>query len=64
MRGMHPFGQILNYDSKREYQLRGRENPHCGFHIMGATRTDENDDSEVIAFIDKLTTCSILNEKE
>ena len=62
--GMHPIGPILNYDSKREFQLRGPEHPRCGFHVMGAPRIDENDDSEVIAFIDKYITCSVPNEKE
>ena len=64
MSGMHPIGQILNYDSKREFQLRGTEHQHCSFHIMGAPRIDENDDSEVTTFIDKYITCSIPNEKE
>ena len=62
--GTHPIGQILNYDSKREFQPRGSEHPHCVFHIMGAPRIDENDDSEVTVFIDKYITCSILNKKK
>ena len=66
MSGTHPIGQILklNYDSKREFQPRGPEHPHCVFHIMGAPRIDENDDSEVTVFIDKYITCSILNKKK
>ena len=44
---MHPIGQILNYDIKREFQLRGPEHPHSGFHIVGAPIVGENDDSEV-----------------
>ena len=47
MRGMHPNGQILNYDIKREFQLRGPEHPHSAFHIMGGPIVGENDDSEV-----------------
>ena len=42
MSGMHPIGQLLNYDSKREFQLREPEHSHCGFHIMGASRIIEN----------------------
>ena len=57
MSGIHPIGQILNYDSKGAFQLRGTEHPHCSIHIMGASRIDENDDSEVTAFIDKYITC-------
>ena len=44
--------------------MTGPEHPHRGFHIMGAPRIDENDDSKVIAFIDKYITCSIPKEKE
>ena len=62
--GTHPIEQILNYDSKREFQPRGPEHPHCVFHIMGAPRIDENDDSEVTVFIGKYITCSILNKKK
>ena len=40
MSGTHPIGQILNYDSKTEFQLIGLEHPHCGFHIMTAPRID------------------------
>ena len=57
MNGIHHIGQILNYDSKGEFQLRGTEHPHCSIHIMVASRIDENDDSEVTAFIDKYITC-------
>ena len=53
MSGMHSIGQILNYDSKREFQLRGLEHPHCSFHIIGTPKIDENDDSVVKYFIDK-----------
>ena len=53
MSGMHPIEQILNYDNKREFQLRGAKHPRCGFYIMGAPRINENGDSEVTAFIDK-----------
>ena len=62
MSGTHPIGQILNYDCKRE--PRGPEHPHSVFHVMGAPRIDENDDSEVTVFIDKYITCSILNKNK
>ena len=64
MSSTHPMEQILNYDSKREFQPRRPEHPHCVFHIMGAPRIDENDDSEVTVFIDKYITCSVLNKKK
>ena len=64
MSGMHPIGKVFNYDSKREFQLKGPEYPHCDFHIMAATTIDENGHSEVTVFIDKYVTCSIPNKKE
>ena len=42
MSGMHPIGKVFNYDSKREFQLKGPKYPHCGFHIMAATTIEEN----------------------
>ena len=47
MSGVRPIEEILTYDSKKEFQLRGPEHPNCSFHIMAAPRIDENDDSEV-----------------
>ena len=64
MSGMHPIGEILNYDDKREFQQKGPEHMHVGIHIKGAPKIDEEDDSQVIAFIDKYITCSIPDEKE
>ena len=62
--GMHPIGEILNYDDKREFQQKGPEHMHVGIHIKDAPRIDEDDDAKVIAFIDKYITCSIPDEKE
>ena len=64
MSGMHHIGQILNCDSKREFHLSGSKHQHCDFHIMGAPRIDDSDDSELTTFIDKYIICSIPNEKE
>ena len=64
MSGMHPIGKVFNYDSKREFQLKGPKYPHCGFLIMAATTIEENGNSEVTAFIDKYVTCSIPHKKK
>ena len=60
--GMHPIGEILNYDERREFQNRGTEHIHAPIHIKDAPKIDEDDDSnddEVVDFIDKYITCSL-----
>jgi len=36
--GMHPIGQILNYDDRREFQNRGVEHFHSPIHILEKNR--------------------------
>ena len=31
--GMHPIGQILNFDDRREYQCRGTKHFHPPLHV-------------------------------
>ena len=60
--GMHPIGQILNYDERREFQNRGTEHIHAPIHIVGAPILDEDNDhndNNVIDFIDKHISCSL-----
>ena len=64
MSKMHPIGDILNFDSKREFQQKGPEHPHIGIHVMGAPKIDEDDDSVVAEFIDKYITCSIPDKND
>ena len=68
MNGMHPIGQILNYDDRREFQHRsGLEHVHAQVHIKDAPLIDENDsskDGQVVDFIDKYITCSLPDQKE
>ena len=59
--GMHPVGQILNYDDRREYQSRGTQHLHSPIHVKDAPKIDENSDFEVTQFIDKYITCIIPN---
>ena len=53
--GIHPIGQILNFNYRREFQNRGTEHVHAPIHILDVPKIDENEDSEVVEFIDKYT---------
>ena len=57
--GMHPVGQILNYDDKREYQGRGTQHVHAPVHIKDAPKLDKERDDEIVRFIDKYVTCAL-----
>jgi len=62
---MHPIGQILNHDDRREFQQRsGLEHAHVILHVKDAPKIDENTDSEVRKFIDKYTTCELPDKVE
>ena len=58
--GMHPIGQILNFEDQREFQNRGTEHMHTPIHIVDIPKTDENEDSKVVEFIDKYITFAFL----
>ena len=62
--GMHPIGQILNHDDRREFQSRGAEHVHTCIHIVDAPKIDEDEDSDVEEFIDKYITCSMPDEND
>ncbi|XP_066913784.1 uncharacterized protein [Clytia hemisphaerica] len=68
MSGMHPIGQILNYDDRREFQHRtGLEHVHSQVHIKDAPKINERDsskDNEVIDFIDKYITCQLPDKEK
>lgn len=60
---MHPIGEIINHDDRREFQQKtGVEHAHVAVHVKDAPRIDENEDSEVEKFIDKYITCSLPDE--
>jgi len=61
MSGLHPIGQVLNYDDRREYQDRGAQHMHVTVHIEGAPQFDESSDEKITAFIDRYITCEIPN---
>ena len=37
---------------------------HAPIHVVGAPKIDENNDSEVIEFIDKYITCALPDEEK
>ena len=59
--GMHPIGQILNFDERREFKNRGTEHMHAPIHIVDVPKIDENENSEVVEFIDKYITYALPN---
>ena len=60
--GMDPTGQILNFDDRREFQIRGMEHMHAPNYVLDAPKIDKNIDSEVIELIDKYITCTLPDE--
>ena len=60
--GMHPIGQILNFDDRREFQNRGTGHMHAPIHVVDAPKIDENNNSEVIEFIDMYITFALPDE--
>ena len=57
--GMHPIGQILNYDDKREVHDRGTFHCHATVHVKDAPVFDKDDNDDITRFIDKYISCSL-----
>ncbi|XP_033759087.1 uncharacterized protein LOC117341337 [Pecten maximus] len=55
--GVHPVGQILNYDIRKEMQNRGTAHFHSAVHVKDAPVLDKDSDEEVIKFIDRYISC-------
>ena len=62
--GMHPIGQILNFDERVEFAARGTAHFHCPAHVVGAPKIDVDEDNKVIEFIDKYITCSLPDKEK
>ena len=58
------IGQILNFDDTRHFQNRGTEHIYVPIRIVDAPKIDENNDSQVIEFIDKYITCVLPDEEK
>lgn len=48
IRSPHPIGQILSYDTKKEFQGKGRVHFHVALHVKDAPKLDKNTDDEII----------------
>ena len=59
---MHPIGQILYFDDRREFQNRGTERMHAPIHVADAPKIEVNQYNEVLAFIDNYITCALPDE--
>lgn len=57
--GVHPIGQILNYDIRKEMQSRGTAHFHSAVHVQNAPILDKDADQDVIRFIDKYISFTI-----
>ncbi|XP_070573805.1 uncharacterized protein [Ptychodera flava] len=62
--GVHPIGQILNYDIRKEMQSRGTEHFHAAVHVLNAPILDKDTDEDVISFIDKYISCAIPDDTD
>ena len=61
LNGIHPIGQLNVYD-QRELQNRGTEHINTPIHIVDAPKIDENENCEVVEFIDKYIMCALPDE--
>ena len=62
--GMHPVGQLIDHNERREFQNRGAQHPHGILHVEGAPVFDKDSDEKVVTFIDKYITCAIPDKKQ
>ena len=62
--GMHPVGQVLDHNERREFQNRGAQHPHGTLHVKDAPILDKDSDEIVTKFIDKYITCSIPDKEK
>ena len=65
MSGMHPIGQILNFDERGEFQNgTGNKHIHSGIHVKDAPKVDEDSDETVIEYVDTFVTAALPDEKK
>ncbi|XP_071172145.1 uncharacterized protein [Mytilus edulis] len=58
-----PIGKIIDYFYRVEFQQRGSPHTHCLFWVENAPKYGEDNNEEVMSFIDKYVTCEIPDEK-
>ena len=54
----HPIGNVTDYVTKIEFQMRGSPHAHCLLWVRDAPRIDEDTDEVVCEFIDKYISAS------
>jgi hypothetical protein len=47
--GVHPVGQILNYDIRKEMQSRGTTHFHSAIHVLNAPKLDHDKDEKTLS---------------
>ena len=62
--GMHPVGQLIDHNERREFQGRGAEHPHGILHVKDAPIFDKDSDEKIVDFIDKHITCAIPDQNQ
>ena len=60
--GIHPVGQILNFDLRKEMQGRGTAHFHAALHVKNAPVLDKDSDKAFTSFADKYISCSLPDE--
>ena len=60
----HPIGQVLNFDTKKEFQGRGRVHFHIALHVKDAPQFGKNTEKEITDFVDQHISVRIPSESE
>ena len=56
--GLTPFGEIIDFFYRVEFQQRGSPHIHALFWIKDAPKYGEHENNKIIQFVDKHVTCS------
>ena len=62
--GVHPIGQILNYDIRKEMQNRGTAHFHSAVHVKDAPTLDNDSDQQITVFVNRFITCELPDEQD
>ena len=58
-----PFGEIVDFGKRIEFQARGSPHPHCVIWVKDAPKFVVNEDSKICSFIEKHISCAIPKEE-
>ena len=59
-----PFGKLINFFYRIEFQHRGSPHIHGLFWIQNAPHYEQNTDSEIIQYVDKIISCATSNHNK